>query len=330
MPHHDRVLDGPLELIGHTPLVHLKTFDEETGCRILGKCEFMNPGDSVKDRAALYMVEAAERTGKLRPGGVVVEGTAGNTGIGLAMICAAKGYRCILVIPETMAREKIDLVRAYGAEVVLAKKAPWGSPDHYHGIAQRIVAETDGAVFTDQFNNAANTRAHYETTGPEIWEQTGGSVDALVAGMGTSGTLMGAGRYLKERNPRVRIVAVDSMGSVYYNYVRSGEPRAEGSSVLEGVGIGRVPGIFDRSDPTLDEIIRIDDASALAATRRVIAREGLFVGGSSGISVAGALDVAARMGPGRTLVTILCDTGRNYMSKLFDESWRRAQGIAWE
>ncbi len=326
MSHHDRVVENPIDLIGSTPLVHLRSFDEATGCRILGKCEFMNPGDSVKDRPARFMVEEAERSGRLRPGGTVVEGTAGNTGIGVAMVCAAKGYRCILVIPETMAPEKIDLVRAYGAEVVLTKKVPWGDPGHYHEVAKRIVAETPGAVFADQFNNPANTASHYETTGREIWDQTGGRVDALVAGMGTSGTIVGAGRYLKERNPKCRVVVSDPMGSLYYNHIRHGEAKAEGSSILEGVGIGRLPGILDTSP--IDDIIRVDDREALEAMRQVIRKEGLFVGGSAGLSVAGAVRVAADLGPGKTLVTILCDTGRNYMSRVFNDAWLAEKGLA--
>lgn len=326
MSHHDRILESPLDLIGGTPLVRLKSFEEESSCRILGKCEFLNPGDSVKDRPALFMVEEAERTGRLKPGGVVVEGTAGNTGIGVALVCAAKGYRCILVIPETMAREKIELVRAFGAEVVLTKKAPWGDPGHYHEIAKKIVAETPGAVFADQFNNPANTVSHYETTGREIWDQTGGDVDALVAGMGTSGTVVGAGRFLKERKPDVKVIVADPMGSVYFNLLTRGEPKAEGSSILEGVGIGRVPGIYERGP--IDEIIRVDDREALAAMRRMIRREGLFVGGSAGLSVAGALMIAKKIGAGKTIVAVLCDSGRNYMSKIFNEEWMAAQGLA--
>jgi len=314
----------PTDLVGRTPLVHLRSFDD-SGCRILGKCEFLGPGHSVKDRIGLAMIEDAERTGRLRPGGVVVEGTAGNTGVAVAMVAAAKGYRCLLVIPETMAREKADMARAYGAEVVPARKAPWGDPQHYHQIAQRLAGETPGAVFLDQFNNPANTRAHYETTGPELWEQTGGRIDALVTGMGTSGTLCGAGRYLKERNPAIRVVCSDPMGSVYFNLVTSGEAKADGSSILEGVGIGRRPGIFDPA--TLDGILRVTDAEALAAMWRIIRREGLFVGGSAGLSVAGALKLAPTLPPGSTLVTVLCDSGRNAMSKIFNPDWMKAQGL---
>jgi len=322
---HNRVVENPLELIGSTPLVHLRCFDEESGCRILGKCEFLSPGHSVKDRPALYMVEEAERSGRLKPGGVVVEGTAGNTGIGVAMVCAAKGYRCILVIPETMAREKAEFARVFGAEVILAKKAPWGDPNHYHEIAKRLVADTPGAVMMDQFNNPANTASHYETTGREIWEQTGGQVDAMVAGMGTSGTLVGAGRYLKERRPGLKLIVADPMGSVYYNLMTTGQPKAEGSSVLEGVGIGKVPGIFD---PTpLDGIIRVSDKEALDAMWRIIRKEGLFVGGSAGLSAAGALKVARDMPRGSTIVTALSDSGRNYMSKVFNEEWMKTQGL---
>jgi cysteine synthase A len=225
-----------------------------------------------------------------------------------------------------MAREKAEFARVFGAEVILAKKAPWGDPNHYHEIAKRLVADTPGAVLMDQFNNPANTASHYETTGRELWEQTGGRVDAMVAGMGTSGTLVGAGRYLKERKPDVKLIVADPMGSVYFNLMTTGEPKAEGSSVLEGVGIGRVPGIFDKS--SLDGIIRVTDAEALAATRQIIRKEGLFVGGSAGLSVAGALKVAGQLGPGATILTVLSDSGRNYMSKLFNEEWMKQQGLA--
>lgn len=314
----------PTDLIGRTPLVHLRSFDD-SGCRILGKCEFMGPGHSVKDRIGLGMIQDAERTGRLRPGGVVIEGTAGNTGIAVALVAAARGYRCILVIPESMARDKIELARAYGAEVVLAKKVPWGDPQHYHLIAQKLAAETPGAVFLDQFNNPANTRAHYETTGPELWEQAEGRIDAMVTGMGTSGTLCGAGRYLKEKNPAIHIVCSDPMGSIYYNLVTSGEARAEGSSILEGVGIGRRPGIFDPS--VLDGILRVSDTEALDAMWRIIRHEGLFVGGSAGLSVAGALKLAPSLPKGSTIVTVLCDSGRNAMSKVFNPEWMKAQGL---
>ena len=326
MSHHHKVLGSALELIGNTPLVHLRSFDEQSGCRILGKCEFMNPGHSVKDRPALFMIEAAERDGRLKPGNVVVEGTAGNTGIGVALVCAAKGYRCILVIPETMAPEKIELVRAFGAEVILTKKAPWGTPEHYHEIAKKLVASTPGAVFADQFNNPANTVSHYETTGREIWEQTGGDVDALVAGMGTSGTMIGAGSYIKERNPNVRLIVSDPMGSVYYNWMTKGEPVAEGSSTLEGVGIGKLPGIASKEP--LDGIIRVSDAESIAAMRQIVRKEGLFVGGSAGLSVAGAVKVAKDIGPGKTIVAILCDSGRNYMSRMFNDAWMAEKGLA--
>ncbi|MGH9870797.1 MAG: cysteine synthase A [Candidatus Polarisedimenticolia bacterium] len=323
MSHHDKPLE-PTGLVGSTPLVHLRAFDE-FGCRILGKCEFLGPGHSVKDRIGLAMIEDAEREGRLLHGGTVVEGTAGNTGVAVAMVAAAKGYRCILVIPETMAREKADMARAYGAEVRLVPKAPWGDPKHYHQIAQDITAQTPGAVFLDQFNNPANTRAHYDTTGPELWAQTGGRIDALVTGMGTSGTLCGAGRYLKERNPAIKVVCSDPMGSIYFNLMTMGEAKAEGSSILEGVGIGRRPGIFDPR--VLDGILRVTDAEALDAMWRIIRKEGLFVGGSAGLSVAGALKLAPTLPPGSTLVTVLCDSGRNSMSKVFNPEWLRAQGL---
>lgn len=292
--------------------MHLRSFDGR-GCRILAKSGFPSPGHSVKDRIGQAMIEDAERSGRLKPGGGVIEGAAGNTGIALAMVAAAKGYRCVLLIPETMSREKMDMARAFGAEVITTRKAPWGDPDHYHEVGKRLAAQTPGAVFMDQFNNPANPRAHYETTGPELWEQSGGRLDALVTGMGTSGTLTGAGRYLKEKNPDIRVVASDPMGSVYFNLLTSGVAKAEGSSILEGVGIGRVPGIFDPA--ALDGVLRVTDEEALAATRQIVHREGLFVGGSSGLSVAGALKLAPDLPRGSTIVTVLCDSGRNAMGK---------------
>jgi cysteine synthase A len=281
-----------LDCIGKTPLVHLREASRQAGVEILGKCEFMNPGLSLKDRTALYIVEEAERSGALRPGGTIVEGTAGNTGIGLAMIAAAKGYQCILVIPNTMAREKVDIVRSFGAEVRLVEKKPWGDPQHYNTITEALSKEIPGAIWANQFHNAANIRAHYATTGPEIWEQTRGEVDLFLAGMGTSGTMGGAGRYLREVSEkaaapggpragrgRTKIVAVDPHGSVYYSVFTTGEPKAEGSSIVEGVGIGRIPGNYDGS--VLDDIIRISDTDAVRMAHTLVRKEGLFVGGCS-------------------------------------------------
>lgn len=330
-----------LELIGKTPLVHLRWPSRDAGVNIFGKCEFMNPGLSLKDRTALYIVQEAERSGALKPGGTIVEGTAGNTGIGLAQVAAVKGYRCILVIPNTMAREKIDIIRGFGAEVRLVEKKPWGDPLHYNTITEKLVGEIPGAVWANQFHNKANVQAHYETTGPEIWEQTGGRVDLLFGGMGTTGTMVGAGRYLREVSAkaaakgglregrgRTRIVAVDPHGSVYYSYFTTGEPKAEGSSIVEGVGIGRVPGNYDGS--VLDEIVRISDADAVSMLHTLTRREGLFVGGCSGLVVAGAVQYARShpsSEPPLNIVAILSDTGRNYISKLFNPEWLASQNL---
>jgi cysteine synthase len=318
-------LSSALDLIGRTPLVHLGRISKGLGADIYGKCEFQNPGLSIKDRIAQFIVEEAERSGQLKPAGTIVEGTAGNTGIGLAVVAAVKGYRLILVIPNTMSKEKIDIVKAYGAELHLVERKPWGDPQHYNAIAERLVREIPGAVWANQFHNLANRRCHYSTTGPEIWEQTEGRVEALFAGMGTSGTLSGAGRFLKEKNPDVKIVATDPHGSVYYNFFKTGEPRAEGSSIIEGVGIGRVPGNYDPE--VLDDIVRVDDATAVRMTRRLVREEGMMVGGCSGLVVAGASEWLRRNPSVTNAVGILSDTGRNYLSKLFNEDWLRSQNL---
>lgn len=330
-----------LELIGGTPLVHLRHPSEDAGALVYGKCEFLNPGLSLKDRTALYIVQEAERSGALEPGGTIVEGTAGNTGIGLAMIAAVKGYRCVLVIPNTMAREKVDIIRGFGAEVRLVEKKPWDDPNHYNKITERLSKEIPGAIWANQFHNAANAMAHYETTGPEIWEQTGGQVDIFLAGMGTAGTVVGTGRYLREVSEkaaakggsregrgRTRIVAVDPSGSVYRSFFKTGEPRAEGSSVLEGVGIGKVPGNYDGS--VLDDVINVTDAQAVTMLHTLTRREGLFVGGCAGMVVAGAVAYAKAQPRGDRplhVVAILSDTGRNYISKLFNPEWLASQNL---
>jgi cysteine synthase A len=301
---------------------------EETGHRIFGKCEYLNPGGSVKDRTALGIVEGAERRGDLQPGGTVVEGTAGNTAIGLALVCAAKGYRSIHVIPDTMTKDKIDTVRAFGVDVRLVPKRAWTDPDHYSQVARRIAAETPGAFFADQFNNPDNVRIHYRTTGPEIWEQTGGKVDLFITGMGTAGTLCGAGRFLKERKPEVRVVCSDPGGSVYHSFFHDGKEEAKGSSSIQGVGIGKIPGCYDRS--VIDDVLPIGDEIALPMAHRLTREEGLFVGGSSGLSVGGALEYLKRVQPPRplTVVTVLCDAGGRYLSQMFDPEWLRGQGFA--
>ena len=317
-----------LECIGETPLVHLREPSRQSGAHIFGKCEFLNPGLSVKDRPALAIVDEAERDGRLKPGGTVVEGTAGNTGIGLAMVCAVRGYRCILLIPETMSRDKIDFLRAFGADVRLVAKKPWGDPDHYYGAAARLAEEIPGAIFADQFGNQANVEAHYRTTGPEIWRQSEGKIDVLVAGMGTSGTVVGGGRYLKEQNSEVKVVVADPGGSVYQSYFHDGEEKAEGSSILEGVGIGRIPGIFEPA--SIDEVLRVDDPEAVSMTRTLVEKEGLFLGGCSGMVVAAAVRWA-RENPAQgrpwNIVTVLTDTGLRYLSRLYNREWLEEQNL---
>jgi cysteine synthase A len=316
-----------LDLIGNTPLVYLRGLSEETGHRIFGKCEHLNPGGSVKDRTALGIVEAAEARGDLKPGGTVVERTAGNTAIGLALVCAAKRYRSIFVIPDTMTKDKIDTVRAFGVDVRLVPKRGWTEPDHYAQVARRIGEEVPGAFFADQFNNPDNVSMHYRTTGPEIWEQTEGRVDLFITGMGTAGTLCGAGRYLKERNPQVKVVCSDPGGSVYYRFFHDRKEETERTSSIQGVGIGKIPGCYDGG--IIDDVIRVGDEIALPMAHRLTREEGLFVGGSSGLSVGGALAYLAREQPSRpwTVVTVLCDSGGRYLSQMFDPDWLRAQGF---
>jgi len=325
-----QVRGGFIDLIGNTPLVRLRKASELTGCEVLGKCEFLNPGGSVKDRAALFIVRDAEARGALRPGGVIVEGTAGNTGIGLALVADALGYRTVIVMPETQSQEKKDMLRLCRAELRLVPAVPYRDPGNYVRVSERLadeLARTEpcGAVWANQFDNLANRRAHYETTGPEIWQQTGGAVDAFVASVGTGGTLAGVGLALKERKPAVRIVLADPMGSALYNYYAHGELKAEGDSITEGIGQGRVTRNLDGAP--IDDALRITDAQALPIIFDLLADEGLVVGGSTGINVAGAIEVAKRLGPGHTVVTVLCDYGTRYQSKLFNPQFLRAKGL---
>ena len=325
-----QVRGGFIDLIGNTPLVRLRKASELTGCEVLGKCEFLNPGGSVKDRAALFIVRDAEARGALRPGGVIVEGTAGNTGIGLALVADALGYRTVIVMPETQSQEKKDMLRLCRAELRLVPAVPYRDPGNYVRVSERLadeLARTEpcGTVWANQFDNLANRRAHYETTGPEIWQQTGGAVDAFVASVGTGGTLAGVGLALKERKPAVRIVLADPMGSALYNYYAHGELKAEGDSITEGIGQGRVTRNLDGAP--IDDALRITDAQALPIIFDLLADEGLVVGGSTGINVAGAIEVAKRLGPGHTVVTVLCDYGTRYQSKLFNPQFLRAKGL---
>jgi cysteine synthase A len=310
--------------VGNTPLIRLNHLSDETGCEILGKAEFLNPGGSVKDRAALFIVRDAEERGLLKPDGVVVEGTAGNTGIGLALIANARGYRTIIVIPDTQSQEKMDLLRICGAELRPVPAVPYKDPNNYVKVSGRL-AEEIGALWANQFDNVANRRAHYETTGPEIWTQTEGHIDAWVASTGTGGTLAGTALYLKEQKPSVRVVLADPMGSGLYHYVKYGDVKAEGNSVTEGIGNGRVTKNLDGAP--IDDAVRVDDPTALTMLFRLVKEEGLYLGGSTGINVAAAVAVAREMGRGHTIVTVLCDGGDRYRSRLYNPAWLHQKGL---
>ncbi|MFS8978991.1 cysteine synthase A [Cupriavidus necator] len=317
--------DGFAGTIGNTPLIRLAGLSDETGCDIYGKAEFLNPGGSVKDRAALYIIRDAEQRGLLKPGGTVIEGTAGNTGIGLAHLCAARGYRCIVVIPDTQSPEKMERLRMLGAEVRPVPAKPYADPGNYQKIAGRLAEETDNAIWANQFDNLANRQAHYETTGPEIWQDTAGRIDAFTCSTGTGGSLAGIARCLKEHKPGVRIVLADPHGSALYNFVKHRELKAEGSSITEGIGTSRVTA--NLQDTPIDDAVRIDDQTCVDMVYRMLREEGLFLGGSSGINVGAAVALAREMGPGHTIVTLLCDRGDLYMGRLFNEAWLASKGL---
>jgi cysteine synthase A len=320
------IKNGFVGTIGNTPLIRLNSFSDETGCEILGKAEFLNPGGSVKDRAALYIIKDAEEKGLLKPGGTVVEGTAGNTGIGLAHICNAKGYKCLIVIPDNQSQEKIDALKTLGAEVRTVPAVPYKDPNNYVKLSGRLAAEMENAVWANQFDNLANRRAHYETTGPEIWEQTNGKIDAWVTATGTGGTFAGVGMFLKEKNPVVRIVLADPMGSGLYSYFKTGEIKTEGSSITEGIGTTRVTANMENAP--VDDALQIDDTEAVRVIYQLLRKEGLFMGGSVGINVGAAVALAKQMGPGHTIVTVLCDGGARYQSRLFDRQWLASKGLS--
>ncbi len=319
------IRDGFTGAVGNTPLIRLAKLSAETGCEILGKAEFLNPGGSVKDRAALYIIRDAEKRGALKPGGTVVEGTAGNTGIGLAHICAARGYKCVIVIPDNQSQEKMDLLRVLGAEVRPVPPRPYKDHDNYQKIAGRLAAATANAIWANQFDNVVNRQAHYETTGPEIWRDTGGKVDAFVSAVGTGGTLAGTARFLKEKNPKISIVLADPHGSALYSWAKSGSLEAEGSSITEGIGTTRITANFEGTP--VDDAVRVSDQQAVTHVYRLLREEGLYVGGSTGINVAAAVEVARSLGPGHTVVTLLCDRGSLYFQRLFNPEWLRAKGL---
>jgi len=320
------IKDGFIGAVGNTPLIRLNSFSEETGCEILGKAEFLNPGGSVKDRAALYIIEDAEKKGLLKPGGTVVEGTAGNTGIGLAHICNAKGYKCLIFIPDTQSQEKMDALRTLGAEVRPVPAVPYKDPNNYVKLSGRIASEMENAIWANQFDNLANRLAHYETTGPEMWAQTDGKIDGWVAATGTGGTFAGVSMFLKEKNPKVKCVVADPMGSGLYSYVKTGEIKLEGNSITEGIGNSRITANME--GVPMDDAIRIDDHEAVRVIYQLLRQDGLFMGGSVGINVAAAVELAKQMGPGHTIVTVLCDGGARYQSRLFNSEWLASKGLS--
>jgi cysteine synthase A len=324
------VRDGFIGIIGNTPLIRLHRVSEQTGCEILGKAEFLNPGSSVKDRAALFIIKDAEQRGALEPGGLIVEGTAGNTGIGLALCGNALGYRTLIVIPETQSQEKKDMLRLCGAELKEVPAVPYRDPDNYVHVAERLakkMAETEqkGVLYANQWDNTANRRAHYEGTGPEIWRQTGGKVDGFICAIGTGGTLAGVSMFMKEKSPGIAIGIADPLGASMYSYYATGELKAEGSSITEGIGQGRITKNLEGA--VVDEPFQITDEEALPFIFDLLKREGLCLGGSSAINIAGAVKLAKKMGTGHTIVTVLADYGSRYQSKLFNPEFLKEKGL---
>jgi cysteine synthase len=325
-----QVHNGIVGAIGNTPLIKLARASAATGCTILGKAEFMNPGQSVKDRAALFIIEDAVRRGALRPGGVIVEGTAGNTGIGLALVGNALGFRSVIVIPETQSQEKKDMLRLCGAELVEVPAVPFSNPNNYVKVSGRLAdemarTEPNGAIWANQFDNVANRQGHIETTGPEIWHQTDGKVDGFTCAVGTGGTLAGVAMALKARNKNVRIALADPMGAALYSYYTTGVLKAEGSSITEGIGQGRITKNLE--DAPIDVAYQIPDAEAVPVIFDLLEHEGLCMGGSTGINVAGAIRLARELGPGHTVVTILADYGTRYQSRLFNPQFLREKNL---
>ncbi|MEA2993434.1 MAG: cysteine synthase [Alphaproteobacteria bacterium] len=325
-----KIYDGIVDAIGHTPLLKLKRASAATGCTILGKAEFMNPGQSVKDRAALFIIEDAVKRGALKPGGVIVEGTAGNTGIGLALVGNALGFRTVIVIPDTQSQEKKDMLRQCGAELVEVPAVPYSNPNNYVKLSGRLAeqlakSEKNGAIWANQFDNVANRRGHMETTGPEIWEETDGKVDGFICAVGTGGTLAGVGMALKARNPKIKIGLADPFGASLFSYYTSGELKAEGSSITEGIGQGRITSNLEGAP--VDIAYQIPDAEAVGIIFDLLQHEGLCLGGSSGINIAGAIRLAKDMGPDHIIVTVLADYGTRYQSKLFNPEFLREKGL---
>jgi len=327
-------VDGFVGAVGKTPLIKLQRLSEETGCTIVGKAEFQNPGGSVKDRAALYVVKDAEEQNRLRPGGTVVEGTAGNTGIGLAHVCRSKGYKCVIYMPDTQSQEKIDLLKMLGADVRPVPAVAYENPNNYNHQAKRFAESTPNAVWTDQFDNVANARAHYETTGPEIWAQTNGIVDAFVCATGTGGTLAGVGKFLREvsakEGKKVENWLADPPGSVLHSYMTSGGKLLErsGSSITEGIGQGRITKNLATEIEHLGGSMTISDEKSIQMVYRLLDEEGLYLGASTALNVVAACELAKRLGPGNTVVTILCDGAYRYQTRLFSRGWLKTKGLA--
>jgi cysteine synthase A len=325
-----QVFANSIDAIGRTPLIRLARASELTGCHIFGKAEFMNPGGSVKDRAALYIVKDAEERGLLKPGGVIVEGTAGNTGIGLCVVANARGYRTVIVIPDTQTQEKKDVLRQYGADLREVPAVPYSNPNNYVKVSGRLAEEiarthASGAVWANQFDNVANREAHYATTGPEIWEQTAGRIDGFVSAVGTGGTLAGVGMYLKSRNSRIQVALADPPGAALYNYYTNGELKAEGSSITEGIGQGRITANLEGA--LVDVAFQIPDEESVAVVFDLLQHEGLSLGTSTGVNVAGAIRLALKLGRGHTIVTMLCDGGQRYASRLFNPEFLRSKNL---
>jgi cysteine synthase A len=326
-----KINNDVVEAIGNTPMIKLKRASEQTGCTILGKAEFMNPGQSVKDRAGKQMILEAEKRGELKPGGLVLEGTAGNTGIGLAVVASARGYRTLIVIPQTQSQEKKDTLRLCGAELIEVPALPYSNPNNYQHVAKRLAdqlrkTEPNGVLFADQWNNLDNSKAHYVSTGPEIWEQTGGKLDAFICSIGTGGTLAGTSAFLREKNKDMVIGVADPQGAAMYEWFKHGEVKASpGGSITEGIGLGRVTPII--KEAKADQAYLIPDEEAVPVIYELLEHEGLCLGGSSGINVAGAIRLARELGPGHTIVTVLCDSGNRYQSKLFNPAFMRSKNL---
>ena len=325
-----KIRDGFVDSVGNTPLIKLRKASEQTGCTILGKAEFLNPGGSVKDRAAKYMVLDAEQRGAIEPGGLIVEGTAGNTGIGLALVGNARGYRTLILMPDSQTQEKKDALRLCGAELREVPAVPYRNPNNYVHVAERTAAELTkteqhGVLYANQWDNTANREGHLASTGPEIWEQTDGSIDAFICAVGTGGTLAGVSEYLKQQDSKIVTAVADPMGAAIFSWVKTGELKSEGSSITEGIGQGRVTGNLEGAK--IDDAFRIPDEEMMPVCFDLLLEEGLLMGGSSGINVAGAIRLAKELGPGKTIVTILCDSGSRYQSKLYNPEFLTSEGL---